>query len=94
MDEQIRPVTLGEKAARWLHDVADMLLEKGKSYGDSAGNPIRVFTDASPIDMLLIRAEDKLSRLVRGSAGQEDTVKDLVGYLALLAAAGWKGKNQ
>jgi hypothetical protein len=53
-----------------------------------------VFTKASPVDMLLIRAEDKLSRLVRGQGDQEDTVRDLVGYLALAAAAGWKGNNR
>jgi hypothetical protein len=86
--------TLGHKAADWLRDVAWLLEQKADAYGDSAGNPLRVFTTASVVDMLLIRAEDKLSRLTRGKPGQEDTVKDLVGYLALLAASGWKGERR
>lgn len=64
-----------------------MLLEKNERYGDSALNPVRVFSDASTTEQLRVRIDDKISRLSRGSAGGEDVVKDLIGYLILLRIA-------
>lgn len=85
--------TLGKQAANWLRSVADMLEKKNQAYGDSAGQPVRVFSKADMIEQLKVRADDKLSRLTRGTAAGEDAVQDLVGYIALLAAAGWKGNQ-
>ena len=88
-----RQVNLGTAAAQWLRNVATMLEEKAAAYGDSAGQPLRVFGKSDMIEQLKVRADDKLSRLTRGTAAGEDAVKDLVGYIALLAAAGWKGNE-
>lgn len=68
----------------------DFLLAKNKQYGDSAVNPVRIFSKASPEEQLLVRIDDKLSRLVRGNASlepDEDIMDDLVGYWLLLKAA-------
>lgn len=76
------------EAAEWLADVAAVLYEKNAAYGDSASNPIRVFSRASATEQLLVRIDDKLSRIARGAGlldDDEDVVRDLVGYLALLA---------
>ncbi len=63
-----------------------MVIEKGKSYGDSIGSPVRIFSKAGAKDGLQVRIDDKLSRIAKGSEFQgDDTLKDLVGYLALLA---------
>lgn len=86
--------TLGESASAWLRAVADMLEQKAVQYGDSAGQPVRMFSSADMIEQLKVRADDKLSRLTRGTSGGEDAVKDLVGYIALLAAAGWTGNGK
>ena len=67
-----------------LADVKAMLLEKNQAYGDSALSPLRVFSKAEPREQILVRLDDKLSRLARGGAGGEDVVRDLLGYLVLL----------
>jgi hypothetical protein len=64
--------------------IKEMLLAKNRAYGDSAINPVRVFSKASPREQILVRLDDKLSRLARGAAAGEDVVKDLIGYLVLL----------
>lgn|GEM_PF-594167 len=67
--------------------VCEMLLAKNAAYGDSALNPVRVFSRASTEEQILVRIDDKLSRLSRGSAAGEDVVSDLLGYLVLLRIA-------
>lgn len=67
--------------------VRDMLVAKNRQYGDSATNPLRVFSKASRIEAIKVRIDDKLSRLQRGKDDQEDTVLDLIGYLILLLIA-------
>lgn len=71
-----------------LSALGDFLIEKNKAYGNSALDPVRIFSDASPEEQLLVRIDDKLSRLQRGSEyADEDTVTDLIGYLILLKIA-------
>ena len=68
-------------------EVRDMLLAKNKAYGDSALDPVRVFSKASSVEQILVRLDDKLSRISRGHAAGEDCVMDLIGYLVLLIIA-------
>lgn len=68
-------------------EVKDLLLRKNAAYGDSALNPIRVFSKADAEQQLLVRLDDKLSRICRGQGTDkvsEDTIVDLIGYLILL----------
>lgn len=67
--------------------LADMLVAKNRAYGDSALCPVRMFSRASAEEQILVRIDDKLSRLARGAAAGEDTVQDLAGYLVLLMVA-------
>src|SRR5688572_6057237 len=79
-------MTNSERSAKYLRDIADMLEQKGKAYGNSVGQPIRVFSQLDSEQGLRVRIDDKISRLVRGKPDDnEDTIKDLIGYLALLA---------
>lgn len=65
-------------------DITAMLLQKNQAYGDSAANPVRIFSKASPIEQINIRIDDKLSRLLRGHEYPgDDTELDLIGYLIL-----------
>lgn len=64
-----------------------MLLEKNRAYGDSALNPVRVFSKAPTDEQIRVRLDDKLSRLQRGEAAGEDPEWDLMGYLVLLRVA-------
>jgi hypothetical protein len=88
--ESVAQPSLGERAAQWLEEVAALVREKNKAYGDSLGSPLRVFSKADPLELILARMDDKLSRISRGSAAGEDAVKDLVGYIALAVSQGWK----
>lgn len=78
---------LGEDILDECLGIAEMLIEKNRAYGNSALQPVRVFSKASSEEQLLVRIDDKLSRLARGSAAGEDVVADLIGYLVLLRIA-------
>ena len=65
-------------------ELKDILLEKNKAYGNSALEPVRVFSRANPLEQINVRIDDKLSRISRGSEYQgDDTEFDLIGYLVL-----------
>lgn len=75
----------GEAIVEECVSLAEVLCAKNAAYGDSATRPLRVFSRASPEEQLLVRIDDKLSRLARGElADREDVVLDLLGYLILL----------
>lgn len=70
-------------------EVTNLLLEKNDAYGDSALNPVGIFSRGDAIDSLCARIDDKLMRIKsRGiTDATEDTVQDLIGYLILLKIA-------
>jgi len=64
--------------------IKHLLLAKNKSYGNSAIDPLRCFSSASPEEQINVRIDDKLSRLMQGGEyNEEDTEEDLIGYLIL-----------
>ena len=71
-----------------MSGIKEMLIQKNKKYGDSALNPIRVFSNASSIEQIKVRLDDKLSRLkTQHIEEDEDVLDDLIGYLILLKIA-------
>lgn len=84
-----------ENAVRSIcNEVADMLVEKNKSYGNSALEPINCFYKGDSSTSIRVRIDDKLSRIMRGNEFQgDDTIKDLMGYLVLLRIATIKDKE-
>jgi ATP-dependent helicase/DNAse subunit B len=68
--------------------IKELLLEKNRKYGDSALNPIRIFSKANNLEQIKVRIDDKLNRLknIQEDEG-EDTVTDLIGYLVLYKIA-------
>jgi hypothetical protein len=75
-------------ALMYLDGVKDLLAQKNAAYGNSAGNPVRIFSRADDVEQLRVRIDDKLSRVARGGpdATTEELINDLIGYLALLGA--------
>lgn len=68
--------------------IKEMLLDKNRKYGNSALNPVRVFSSAAPLEQINVRIDDKLSRLKSAQADEdEDVVQDLIGYLILRTVA-------
>jgi hypothetical protein len=78
-------MTTQQTIADVCENIKSMLVEKNKSYGDSALDPIRIFSKASSDEQIKIRIDDKLSRISRGSEFYGDNdLDDLIGYLILL----------
>ena len=77
-------MNMQEAITQACEELKAMLIAKNKSYGDSAADPVRIFSDTTPLDQLHVRMDDKLSRIARGSSYEnEDTKMDLAGYLIL-----------
>ena len=69
-------------------NIKELLLEKNRKYGDSALNPVRIFSKASTIEQIKVRMDDKLSRLRNAADDEdEDVFSDLVVYLILFKVA-------
>lgn len=82
--ELVEATSFEQSVHRVTGKIADLLIAKNKAYGDSALNPVRIFSKASRIEQLNVRIDDKISRIQRGTDfGDEDTVRDLIGYLVL-----------
>ena len=65
-------------------EVKEMLLEKNRKYGNSAFNPLRLFSKADPIEQIRVRLDDKFSRLLNMPEDEnEDVIKDIIGYLVI-----------
>ena len=76
--------------AEICNDIRDLLLTKNRAYGNSALNPIRIFSKADAKEQILVRIDDKLNRIKQGSDildNDEDVIQDLIGYLILLKNA-------
>ena len=91
-------LTVGTEAGREIfdtcHEIAHMLVKKNIAYGNSALDPVRVFSKAGPREQLYVRIDDKLNRLMKGTdyPGDND-IDDLIGYLVLLKIAKEKDVN-
>jgi hypothetical protein len=73
-----------------LDEIRDLLIAKNQKYGNSALEPLGVFSQLSAKEGLLVRIDDKLKRIKNGSLEKddEDVINDLIGYLILLKIKG------
>jgi hypothetical protein len=78
----------GQKIITKCLDVAEMLIKKNVSYGDSAISPKRIFAKSDNVEQIKVRIDDKLNRISNseGYPGDND-IDDLIGYLILLKIA-------
>ena len=67
----------------------ELLLHKNEKYGDSALNPLKVFSKANAVTGIKVRLDDKLKRIKNAGLvdATEDTPQDLAGYMILLMIA-------
>lgn len=73
----------------------DMLIEKNRKYGNSAIEPMRIASRASAEEQILVRIDDKLSRLKSMQPDEtEDVWRDLLGYIVLLMVCRKLAKQQ
>ena len=78
----------GYKIINACLEIAQMLVDKNISYGNSALEPTRIFSTADATEQLKVRIDDKLNRVKnnQGVAGDND-IDDLIGYLVLYKIA-------
>ena len=87
MSNQNTPERVAGLIEQECDSIKSLLLAKNRAYGNSALDPVRIFSKSDPIEQIRVRIDDKLSRLTRGSSAGEDVEQDLLGYLVLLRVA-------
>jgi len=71
-------------------ELSNFLAIKNRRYGNSALEPINVFSKADAGSSIRVRINDKLSRIRNGESLRKNDVVDLAGYLVLLMVEqGW-----
>lgn len=60
------------------------LIEKNRRYGNSALEPINVFSKLNPEEGMKLRMDDKVKRIKNSSELRKNDVVDLIGYLTLM----------
>jgi hypothetical protein len=79
-----------DKISEVLNGMTDLLQYKNEKYGDTALEPIGVFSKESAETGLLLRLDDKISRIKNSKELRKNDVSDLMGYLTLLCVKkGW-----
>lgn len=75
-----------------LSSIKTVLLEKNRRYGNSALEPLNVFYKGDASNSILIRLDDKLSRIKNSSELRKNDLYDLLGYCILLLVS-WDYEN-
>jgi hypothetical protein len=78
---EVAKMTIPELIDVECQNLAEMLKAKNRAYGNSFAAPMRIFSKSTPEEALLIRIDDKLSRIARGQDAGEDTILDLMAIL-------------
>jgi len=78
-----------QEAKYILDGILELLEQKNIAYGDSALNPLRLFSRVDAVESLCVRIDDKINRVKNKGITRdtEDSVEDLIGYLVLLQVA-------
>lgn len=72
-----------------------LLLYKNEKYGNSALQPINVFSKETADTGLLHRLDDKISRIKNNRDLRKNDIADVFGYVALLCVSrGWNNFDE
>jgi hypothetical protein len=72
-------------------NLSSFLGEKNNRYGNSALEPVQIFSKTGAESQIYNRIDDKLSRIKNSTELRKNDVIDLMGYLVLLCVKkGWK----
>ena len=81
-------LTFEQKVRTVLDDMATLLVEKNAAYGNSALDPVRIFSKADATEQLYVRLDDKVNRVKQGHEYPgDDTIRDIIGYCTLILIA-------
>lgn len=89
VDDLLREaLTFEQKVRTVLDDMATLLVEKNAAYGNSALDPVRIFSKADATEQLYVRLDDKVNRVKQGHEFPgDDTIRDIIGYCTLILIA-------
>ena len=77
-------LTTQQKIDLLFDNFKTFLKEKNIRYGDSAINPLQIFSKESANSQICNRLDDKLGRIKRSTELKKNDVSDMFGYIALL----------
>lgn len=88
----IEPITYKNPTQHKIIDIcvemAHLLLYKNNKYGNSALEPKQIFYKGDNVTSILIRLDDKLSRIINNNSElRTNDIADIIGYLVLLLIA-------
>ena len=83
---EINTESFADRLEEAANSIIELLKTKNRAYGNTALNPVNIFSKLNATEAIRSRIDDKLSRIAnKGINDQtEDTVDDLIGYLLLL----------
>ena len=67
--------------------ISQILVEKNKRYGNSALEPLRIFSKLAAKEGIRQRLDDKLQRIRNSTEHRKNDVFDIIGYLVLYCEA-------
>ena len=73
-----------EKIDMLFNNFKEFLKEKNRKYGNSALEPLQVFSKEDASSQIRNKLDDKLSRIKRAKELRKNDVSDVFGYIALL----------
>ena len=78
-----------DKIKQKCQQLEELLVKKNNAYGNSALEPLGVFSSANASSGIKIRLDDKLKRIANAGLVEdtEDTLIDIAGYIILLMIA-------
>jgi len=79
--EQIK--TTKDKIEDVCNALSEFLCEKNRRYGNSAIEPARVFSNSNSSEQILVRLDDKISRIQNSEEIRKNDLVDFMGYLVL-----------
>ena len=70
-------------------ELESLLIDKNNKYGDSALDPLHIFSSCNASTSIKVRLDDKLKRIANAGIVEdtEDTLIDIAGYIILLMIA-------
>lgn len=78
------PTNTQEKIDLLFKNFGEFLKEKNKRYGDSAINPLNIFSKEGTSNQICNRLDDKIGRIKNSKELRKNDIADVLGYISLL----------
>lgn len=75
-------ITTEQRIVAKCNELMDLLIEKNGEYGDSYSAGVRIMSQASPLERIRCRLDEKLNRLANGKQNKND-IMDLAGLFVM-----------